>query len=416
MNLLLISQYFWPETFGINALTNVLVRNGHTVTVLTGQPNYPEGRVFSGYSAWQTKTEFFNGAEVFRLPLVPRGKRSAIRLAMNYVSFILSALLLGPLMLRRRNFDAVFVYAPSPLLQALPAIFISWYKKVPLVVWVQDLWPESLAATGFVRNKIILRWVAKVINFLYRHTDLILVPSAAFIKPIAELGGSPDRIAYFPNAYIPEQFASTETAAETKALVERIAGGFSVVFAGNLGVAQSLDTILDAAERLRVADVPVRFFFVGSGSRSDWLKDQLRQRKLTNVEVSGRFPSESMGLIYAEASALLVSLRDEPIFALTIPSKVQGYLAAGRPVIASLNGEGARVIRDANAGFACRAGDGDALANAITALFNLDKDARQELGENGRLYAEQHFSLDRLAQDLILQLERLAADYRRNSR
>ncbi|HNN44415.1 MAG TPA: glycosyltransferase family 4 protein [Azospira sp.] len=416
MKLLLLSQYFWPETFGINALAKALVRNGHAVTALTGQPNYPEGKVFPGYSAWQAMFERYEGVDILRLPLVPRGKRSALRLAMNYVSFILSALMVGPLMLRRRKFDAVFVYAPSPLLQALPAIFISWYRKVPLVVWVQDLWPESLAATGFVRNEAVLRWVARVVRYLYRHTDLILVPSVAFIEPIVELGGSRDRIVYFPNAYIPEQVVSAECAGDATALVERIASGFSVVFAGNLGVAQSLETVLDAAERLQVAGVPVRFFLVGSGSRSERLNDQILQRKLTNVELPGRFPPESMGLIYAAASALLVSLRDEPIFAMTIPSKVQGYLAAGRPIIASLNGEGARVIREANAGFACPAGDGGALAAAITNLFHLDKDARRELGENGRLYAEQHFSLDRLALELIRRLERVQADCRRNSR
>lgn len=416
MKILVLSQYFWPETFAINAFAKAFVLNGHAVTALTGQPNYPEGKVFPGYSAWQVTLEGYDGVDIVRLPLVPRGKSSALRLAMNYASFILSALLLGPLMLRRRQFDAVFVYATSPLLQALPAIFISWYRKIPLVVWVQDLWPESLAATGFVRNEAVLRWVAMVVRFVYRHTDLILVPSVAFIEPIAELGGSRDRIVYFPNAYIPEQFVSADCAGDATALAERIACGFSVVFAGNLGVAQSLETVLDAAERLQVAGMSARFFLVGSGSRFEWLKDQLRQRKLTNVELPGRFPPECMGSIYTAASALLVSLRDEPIFAMTVPSKVQGYLAAGRPVIAALNGEGARVIQEANAGFACQAGDGDALAAAITKLFHLDKDARQELGENGRLYAEQHFSLDRLALELIRLLESAQADCRRNSR
>lgn len=361
-------------------------------------------------------SERYDGVDVLRLPLAPRGKRSAMRLALNYLSFVASALMLGPLMLRGRSFDAVFVYAPSPLLQALPAILISWYKKAPLVVWVQDLWPESLEATGFVRNKRFLRGVEFAVRFLYRHTDLVLVPSRAFIEPVVRLGASPGQIIYFPNAYVPEQLSSVPVGSDAMALAERISRSFSIVFAGNLGVAQSLETILDAAERLQESGVPARIFLVGSGSRSAWLKDQVLLRKLANVELPGRYPPEAMGFIYAEASALLVSLRDEPIFAMTIPSKVQGYLAAGRPVIASLNGEGARVIREANAGFACPAGDSDALAAAITKLFHLDKDARRELGENGRLYAEQHFSLDRLALELIRRLESVQADCRRNSR
>lgn len=416
MRLLVLSQYFWPETFGINALAKMLARNGHAITVLTGQPNYPEGTVFPGYRAWKMMSERYDGVEVLRLPLAPRGKRSAMRLALNYLSFVVSALLLGPLMLRGRSFDAVFVYAPSPLLQALPAVFISWYKKAPLVVWVQDLWPESLEATGFVRNKRLLRWVEFAVRFLYRHTDFILVPSRAFIQPVARLGAPLDKIIYFPNAYVPEQLDSVPVGGDAMALAERISQAFSIVFAGNLGVAQSLETILDAAERLQESGVPARILLVGSGSRSEWLQEQILRRKLANVELPGRYPPEAMGFIYAEASALLVSLRDEPIFAMTIPSKVQGYLAAGRPIIASLNGEGARVIREANAGFACPAGDGGALAAAITNLFHLDRDARRELGENARLYAERHFSLDRLALELTARLEDLSANFRRESR
>lgn len=421
MKLLVVSQYFWPETFGINALVSALAGNGHAVTVLTGQPNYPEGRVFPGYAAWKASTERFGDVDVLRVPLAARGRKSALRLALNYASFIVSALLIGPLLLRRRSFDAVLVYAPSPLLQALPAIFIAWWKRAPLVVWVQDLWPESLAATGFVTNETALRCVGSMVRFLYRHTDLILVPSAAFVEPVAALGVPLARIAYFPNAYVPDPPAGAAEgrdaqAGGAQALAERMSREFSVVFAGNLGVAQSLETILHAAERLQESGAPVRFFLVGSGSRSDWLQEQLAQRRLGNVELPGRFPPQCMGTIYAAASALLVSLRDEPIFAMTVPSKVQGYLAAGRPVIASLNGEGARVVREAQAGFACPAGDGDALAAAVTALFHLDRDARRELGENARLYAERHFSLDRLALELTERLEDLSANFRRESR
>lgn len=408
MKLLVFSQYFWPETFGINALTKVLGESGHTVTVLTGQPNYPEGTVFPGYKAWKMMSEHYDGVDVLRLPLVPRGKRSVICLAMNYLSFIVSALFFGPQMLRRRSFDAVLVYAPSPLLQALPAILISWYKKAPLVVWVQDLWPESIEATGFVKNKRVLSWVGLLVRFLYRHTDLILVPSRAFIDPVAKLGASLDRIVYFPNACVPESISSVKCGDDVKALGERISREFSIVFAGNLGIAQSLETILDAAERLQESGLPAKIFLVGSGSCSEWLTEQLLQRKLTNVEMPGRYPPESMGLIYEKATALLVSLRDEPIFAMTIPSKVQSYLAAGRPIIASLNGEGAKIIDEANAGLTCPAGDGDALAAAIEAFFHLDKDCRRELGDNGKLYAERHFSLDNLGLELVQKLERLS--------
>jgi len=166
MRVLLISQYFWPETFGINALVRALRERGVEITVLTGKPNYPDGQVFAGYSAWGVQRESFEGVEVIRLPLFPRGKRSSLRLALNYMSFVAAGLVLGPWLLRRRIFDVVFVYAPSPLLQALPAIWLSWLKRAPFALWVQDLWPESLSATGFVKNRLALGLVARIVRFI----------------------------------------------------------------------------------------------------------------------------------------------------------------------------------------------------------------------------------------------------------
>jgi glycosyltransferase involved in cell wall biosynthesis len=413
LRLLVVSQYFWPETFGINALVRELQARGAAVTVLTGQPNYPDGDVFPGYSFWRMRCENYEGAQVLRLPLLPRGKRSGIRLAVNYLSFVAAGVLLGPWLLRGRSFDAVLVYAPSPLLQALPAIFLAWLKRAPLAVWVQDLWPESLTATGFIKNRAILTLVEAVIRYIYRHTDNVLVPSEAFRDPIKRLTRFPERISYYPNAYIAAPDVQPVAPPEVQALAQEIERGFSVVFAGNLGAAQSLETIVGAAEQLERAGVPIRIFLIGSGSQSDWLDSEIQRRALTNVVIPGRFPPESMACFYAAASALLVSLRDEPIFALTIPSKVQGYLAAGRPIIASLNGEGARIVQDAGAGVSCSAGDAAALAAAAVRLFEAGEDARREMGENGRRYAERQFSLDGLANELIAQLETLSGEFRR---
>lgn len=416
MRVLLLSQYFWPENFGISALARSLQARGVEVTVLTGQPNYPGGAVFSGYSAWRLCREETGGVDVLRVPIVPRGSKSGLRLAINYLSFVASAALFGPWLLCGRRFDAVFVYAPSPLLQALPAIFISWLKRAPLAVWVQDLWPESLSATGFVSNKGILALVAAVVRVIYRHTDLVLVPSQAFREPVLRLMPSARPIAYYPNAFVEEHGHSYAPSAEAGALLAGMAAGFSVVFAGNLGTAQSLETILDAAQRVLAEDRPIRFYIVGSGSLSSWLADEVARRHLTNIVLPGRFPAEAMPSIYAAASALLVSLRDEPIFALTIPSKVQGYLAAGKPIIASLNGEGARVVAEAKAGVACAAGDGVALANAVMDLCALSDDARREMGENGRRYAERNFGLAGLTDELIARLQSLAAQDRESLR
>ena len=410
MRLLIFTQYFWPETFGINALVKQLSERGVEVTVMTGKPNYPEGSVFAGYSAWGTSRESCDGIEVLRLPLFPRGKRSSLRLLLNYLSFIVAGTALGPWVLRQRTFDAVFVYAPSPLLQALPAIWLARLKRAPVALWVQDLWPESLSATGFVRNQSALALVALVVRFIYRHTDRVLVPSEAFRAPIQALTNGSADIRYYPNAWVEEP--STDPPVGVEALAKEIASGFSVVFAGNLGAAQSLDTILDAAERLLKEGSDVRFFLIGSGSLSAWLSEEIQRRGLRNVQTPGRFPPTAMPMLYAAASALLVSLRDEPIFAYTIPSKLQGYLAAGRPVIASLNGEGARVVTEAKAGVSCSAGNAAALAAAVGSLAEMDSAALDQMGDNARRYALEHFSLDQLTDDLVEQLQELVATHK----
>ena len=412
MRLLLVSQYFWPESFAINALVRALHERGVEVTVLTGQPNYPEGEVFAGYSAWRLQREDFDGMEILRLPLFPRGKRSSLRLALNYLSFVFAGLVFGPWLLRGRGFDVVFVYAPSPLLQALPAIWLAWLKRAPCALWVQDLWPESLSATGFVKSKTVLRLVESVVRYIYRHTDRVLIPSEAFRAPITRLLDDPTLIRYYPNAYagsaevLPDDWNNLPG---VRSLTEDIRSSFSIVFAGNLGTAQSLETIIDAAAILQREAAPIRLFLIGSGSLSEWLSKEIAQRALRNVVLPGRFPPEAMPGLYAAAEVLLVSLRDEPIFAFTIPSKMQGYLAAGKPVIASLNGEGARVVVEAGAGLACPAADAQSLAQAALELYRLSADARREMGENARRYAFDHFALDHLVTELAAQFEELTA-------
>ena len=408
MRLLVFSQYFWPENFRINELVSQLVAAGPKLTVVTGKPNYPDGMIFPGYRAWGIRHECLAGAEVIRLPLAPRGSRSGLRLAINYLSFVLSGYLLAPFALRGRQFDAVFVYAPSPLVQALPAILIAWLKRAPLVVWVQDLWPESLAATGFVRNRVALALVEWLVRHIYARADLILIQSEAFRVPVARLVGDTEKIHYYPNAVETAAPLSAMPSPEADTLTKDIARGFSVVFAGNLGTAQSVETIVDAAEKL-MAHADIRFFLIGSGSRLDWLREEIARRGLVNVILAGRFQPAAMPAFYSAASALLVTLRDEAIFAYTIPSKLQGYMAAGRPIIASLNGEGARVVAEANAGVGCAAGNADALAAAVMHLRSLSPPERAVMGDNARRYAAEHYSLDRLAGDLIRRLEGLMA-------
>lgn len=409
MRILISTQYYWPEGFVINDLARLLVERGHSVTVLTGKPNYPQGNVYPGYRAWGTARETHDGVEILRLPIIPRGQRSRGRLAINYLSFVLSAGLLGPLMLRGHKFDVILVYGVSPLLQALPAIGIAKLQRTPLVTWVQDLWPESLSATGYVRNGMALRLVSALVGVIYRASDRILIQSEAFRTPVAYYA-APEKIVHYPNPYVEQPGGDASAAAH--ALAQRMGQGFSVVFAGNLGSAQALDTTLGAAAAL--AHRPdIRIFLVGSGSEQEHVQREIARLGLGNVELCGRYPTADMGAILPAAGCLLVTLRADPIFAYTVPSKVQAYLAAGRPIIAVLDGEGARLVGEAGAGFAVPAEDATGLAAAIETMADLPEPKRHAMGKNGRSYYEQHYTADELVDTLADQLADVTKQERR---
>lgn len=403
MRIVIFSQYFWPENFPINNLCESLVARDVEVEVLTGKPNYPQGRIFDGYRASGCMRQEYRGARIVRIPLSPRGK-GAFRLALNYLSFVVSGLIFAPWVMRRKKFDAIFVYAPSPILQALPALLLGRMKRCPVVLWVQDLWPESLSATGYIPNRLVLRLVAQVVRYIYRHTDLILVQSRAFEQPVRTLAGDTP-IEYYPNS-VSREFA--EPPVGDAVPVDGLEEGFTVVFAGNIGQAQAVGVIVEAARLLKDYN-EIRFVVVGDGSARPWMLTEIENDGLENVFLPGRFPLEAMPGILQRASVLLVTLADREIFAATIPSKVQAYMAAGRPIIACLNGEGARLVEEAEAGLACPAEDGQALAEAVLRVYRYPSERREELGRNGRGYYRQHFDHEDLVEQLIAVLGKAAA-------
>jgi glycosyltransferase involved in cell wall biosynthesis len=400
MRVLVVSQYFWPENFRINELVQSLVTRGIEVDVLTGKPNYPEGKVFRGYRSGGTLKESWQGAQIFRVPLIPRGFRSGVRLFLNFLSFMIFGSLVGAWQLRKVKSDIVFVFAPSPLLQALPALLIARIKRVPLVVYVQDLWPESLEATGYVRNRLVIRLVEVLVKVIYRSSDLILVSSRPFISSIHRFSSSAE-IRYYPNS-VDESF--TNPNAGLRPDVPALDDGFCVVFAGNVGVAQAVHVIIDAAVLLK--DQPsVRLVVVGSGSEIPLMRERIDALGLDNLFLAGRFPVQAMPNLLSRASALLVTLANRPIFAATVPNKIQAYMAVGRPIIACMNGEGARIVSEARAGVAVPAEDGAGLARAILDLYQMPVEEREALGKNGRAYYREHFDHEKLVSQLIGHLE-----------
>jgi glycosyltransferase involved in cell wall biosynthesis len=395
MKCLIWSQYYWPENFRINEIVQSLAEKGLEVEVLTGKPNYPGGRCFPGYRFWDCTRELHGKVTVHRIPIIPR-RTGAFSLALNYLSFIVSGCLAAPWLLRKRQYDVIFVFAPSPILQAIPAIWIRHLKKCPAILWVQDLWPESLAATGFVRSPFLLGGVRKVVRWIYRSVDLLLVQSRAFVDPVQSMAGKTP-VAYYPNSFTDNVGCLP---ADCPPLPD-LDHGFVILFAGNIGAAQAVEVILDAAIRLRACP-DIRFVIVGNGSRREWMIDEIRRHDLRNVELPGSYPVEAMPILMAKASVLLATLADTEIFRQTVPSKIQAYLAAGRPVIACLNGEGARIIEDAGAGLSCPAEDGERLAECILRLYGMPGHELKALGESGRRYFLNFFSHEKLVDQLIV--------------
>ena len=397
LSIIIVTQYFWPENFRINDLAEGLKDRGHNVEVLTGIPNYPAGKLFDGYSYLNRRKDYFKGSSVHRVPLVPRGSGGSLRLALNFISFAVSASLLGPLFCRNR-YDVILVYEPSPITVGLPAISLKLVQSTPIMFWMQDLWPESLSATGAVQSKSILKLVELMVRAIYKGCDFILAQSKAFIPSIIRLGGNPERIAYYPNSaealYRP---LDVENDAPERELMPN---GFLVTFAGNIGAAQDFETILSAAEKLKNTG-DIHFVVLGDGRQLPWVTQQVKSRGLQeSVHLLGRYPAEAMPRFFALSDALLVTLKKEPIFALTIPSKVQSYLACGKPIVAALDGEGARIVEEAGAGVACPAENPQALSEAILRLYNMPLAKRAKMGDNGRAYFNNNFEREMLIDQL----------------
>jgi glycosyltransferase involved in cell wall biosynthesis len=405
MKILVVTTYYWPESFRITDLVAGMRSRGHEIEVLTGLPNYPGGRFFDGYGLGGPFNEEHDGVQVRRVPVVPRGEGGAFRLILSYLSFPFTASLRA-LTLWRRNWDVVFVMQLSPVTVILPAVVIRALYRVPVVIWSQDLWPESIAAAGFARSRAFFSMVRALSGWLYRHCDRILTSSRAFHPRLEALGVRMERLGYLPQWA--EEVYSKASGSPVLA-DEAWSRGFPLMFAGNLGRVQALDTILAAAELLR-EDPDIHWVFLGDGVLRDWLADEAQRRGMADrVFLLGKKPVEEVPAYFAKAAAMLVSLKPDDTMALTVPAKVQAYLAAGRPIVGSLDGEGARVITESGSGWSAPAGDAQALAALVSRMKALDPAERTEMGRRGQAYCAKHFSREGCLDTLERALQEVAA-------
>jgi glycosyltransferase involved in cell wall biosynthesis len=404
MQILIITNHYWPEVFRITEIAEELSRRGHRVEVLTNLPNYPAGRFFEGYGLRGPYRQEHAGVLIHRAFVVPRGSGSAARLALNYASFAITSCLRA-WTLARQPWDVVFVFGTSPVTATLPAIVLRAAKGIPVVVWVQDLWPESIAAVGFARIPGLYRIAGALSGWIYRHCDRLLGTSRAFQPRLAERGVPRERFEYLP------QWAEAlfdEPRHIGVAISAAWPAGFVVLFAGNLGRAQALGTIVEAAERLR-SEAELRWVFLGDGSQYSWLENEIRQRGLGDrMVLLGRKPVDEMPAYYSKADVMIVSMQPDETMALPVPAKLQSCLAAGRPVVGSIDGEAALIIEESGAGWAAAAGDAAGLAATVKRMMGLPIAEREAMGESGREYARRHFNRTHCLDQLELSLRATA--------
>lgn len=398
MKVLIVSPVFWPEVFRVNDLAERLAEFGCEVEVLAGHPNYPEGRFYVGYGWWGPWVERWQGVRVLRFPQVPRGRGQAWRLGLQYLSYVV----LGSLRLLARgrwDWDVVLVFQTTPVTAALPGLLARSLSGARGVIWVQDLWPDSLEAVGLRMPQPLRRAVGALSSAIYRAFDCVLGQNEAFLPRLQAMGVDPGRLASVP------QWADEGPSLDDPSVPPAWGPGFTVLFAGNLGRAQGLEAVLEAADLAR-GTAGLQWVLMGDGSQREWLQAEVQRRGLAaKVLLPGHRPAAEMAAHYRRADVLLVSLRRDPAMADTLPGKLQACLAAGRPLLGAVEGVAARVIEEAKAGLITPPGSPGALAEAVRHLMACPDEERDRFGANGRTYYLTHFGREACVKGILHALE-----------
>ena len=397
MKILLVSQYFWPETFRVNDLAEELVLRGNEVTVLTGKPNYPQGKIYKGYSFWGYKEESYQDIKLIRVPLIPRGKGSKIGLALNYLSFVFFSCLY--ILFHKHKYDVSLTFAISPITQVYAALLHKKMFGSRAYLWVQDLWPESVVAAGNMNSGFVYRMLTQMVQGIYQKVDGICVQSEAFNQSILQKGDYKYKISYVPNWA--EDLFSNDSLVDKERFKSLIPDGFIVMFAGNIGEAQDFESVLQAAVRTKDTK-DIKWVIVGDGRKKDFVEQQIKELALCDtVFLLGRYPLEDMPDLFIHADVMLVSLKNQEIFSLTIPSKIQSYMAFGKPIVSMINGIGNEIIKEAGCGNTAVAGDFGMLANNVTKLSQSSRAELLAKGKAGQEYYQRFFSKKKIIDHLM---------------
>lgn len=388
IRVLLLTQWFDPEpTFKGLVFARELVCQGFEVEVVTGFPNYPGGKVYPGYNIKLLQREVIDGVQITRVPLYPNHDQSAIKRVLNYLSFAASSLLYGLFMAKRA--DVIYAYHP-PLTVGITACLIRMFRRIPVVYDIQDMWPDTLRATGMIKNSRALNAVESVCQWIYRRVDHLVVLSPGFKRLLTQRGVPESMIEVIynwadeaalacPQGKLPSNFPGSEH--------------FRIVFAGNMGKAQALDVVLDAAALLQKRGSRVCFVMLGGGVEVVRLKQRAFQQQLRNMVFFPPVPMAEVGTLLSSADALLVHLRKDPLFEITIPSKTQAYMAVGKPLLMAVNGDAADLVLQSSGGVMAESESVEGLAAAAESLSKLAPEQLHEMGQRAKRYYREHLAL-----------------------
>lgn len=391
-HILVVSQYFYPEAFRINDMCTEWVRRGYKVTVLTGIPNYPYGKYFDGYGLFKKRREEYNGMDIIRIPLIARGK-SSVGMCLNYLSFVVSGFFWK--CFTRLDCDMVFNFEVSPMTQVLVGVWYAKRKKIPCLLYVQDLWPDNIEIVTGIHSPMVLKPIGRMVDYIYRRCDRIFATSPSFVREIrARVPECADAVSYWPQ-YAEDFYHPVERG---KSGLIPDDGRFKIAFTGNVGQAQGLDILPETAAIMKARGETAEFVIVGDGRSKAALEEKIRALDVRDMFVMlPRQAAEDIPAILGECDAAFVSFMNNPLFANTIPAKLQSYMACGMPILACATGETERIVREAECGVCCPIGDAEALCNAVSTLRESGK--LKEYGANSRAYFQAHFDKTMLLDD-----------------
>lgn len=394
-HILVISQYFYPEEFRINDICKEWVKRGYKVTVVTGIPNYPQGKFYKGYGWLKKRREEYEGIQIIRLPLISRGQ-NAIMLALNYFSFVFSGFFWKTF--TKIKADKVFIFEVSPMTQALVGVWYAKRWKIPCYIYVQDLWPENVEIVTGIKNKYIIGVIDKMVDYIYRSCNKIFATSQSFVKKIEEResawDGKDSKVVYWPQ-YAEEFYRPMK---KTPLSDVEDDDSFKVVFTGNIGYAQGLDILPKVAEMLKQENVKCKFYIIGDGRYRSELEHIIEEKNVEDMfRLLGRKKAEEIPAYMAHFDVAFLSFADNELFKMTIPAKLQSYMACGMPILAVADGETKRIIEEAECGGCCELGDVEKLAGKIVKFKNQDS---RTIGTKSRQYFEAHFLKDKLMDEI----------------